>query len=183
MRCAARPRLPGIEREGNDMIHGKCIPGFARRRPRQTAVLLGALAGLALLAAWPAAQGAETLTEQEAVRRALTRPALLDALQGGTAAALVGLALAGRSFLPDFNEGSLTISAVTLPGTSLGESDRLARRVETILLNEPEVTATARRTGRAELDPHAQGIHSSEIDVSLTMKDRGKEELLAALRE
>jgi Cu/Ag efflux pump CusA len=70
-----------------------------------------------------------------------------------------------------------------LPGTSLEESDRLARRVETILLNEPEVTATARRTGRAELDPHAQGIHSSEIDVSLTMKDRSKEAFLAVLRE
>jgi CzcA family heavy metal efflux pump len=98
-------------------------------------------------------------------------------------AALVGLALAGRSFLPDFNEGSLTISAVTLPGTSLEQSDRLAQRVEAILLAQPEVVATARRTGRAELDPHAQGIHASEIDVSLKMKDRGKEELLAALRE
>lgn len=97
--------------------------------------------------------------------------------------ALVALGFAGRSFLPDFNEGSLTVSAVTLPGTSLEESDRLARRVDQILLAQPEVVATARRTGRAELDPHAQGIHSSEIDVSLAMKSRSKEEFLAALRK
>lgn len=99
------------------------------------------------------------------------------------AAAIVALGFAGRAFLPDFNEGSLTISAVTLPGTALEESDRMARRVEQILMAQPEVTATARRTGRAELDPHDQGVNASEIDVSLVMKKRGKEELLAALRK
>ena len=99
------------------------------------------------------------------------------------AAALVALSLAGRAFLPDFNEGSLTISAVTLPGTSLEESDKLARRVEDILMAQPEVTAAARRTGRAELDPHDQGINASEIDVGLAMKERSKDELLAALRK
>ncbi|NHZ82276.1 CusA/CzcA family heavy metal efflux RND transporter [Massilia sp. CCM 8695] len=99
------------------------------------------------------------------------------------AAALVALAFTGRAFLPDFNEGSLTVSAVTLPGTALDESDRLARRVEQILMSQPEVTATARRTGRAELDPHDQGINASEIDVSLSMKDRSKDALLAALRK
>ncbi|MEW7988136.1 MAG: efflux RND transporter permease subunit [Candidatus Thiodiazotropha sp.] len=92
------------------------------------------------------------------------------------------LASAGRSFLPDFNEGSLTVSAVTLPGTALAESDRLGRMVEEILLRQSEVVATARRTGRAEQDPHAQDVHSSEIDVRLEMGDRSKEELLAALR-
>ncbi len=97
--------------------------------------------------------------------------------------ALVGLGFAGRAFLPDFNEGSLTISAVTLPGTALEESDRMARHVEEILLAQPEVVATARRTGRAELDPHDQGINASEIDVSLQMKQRDKTALLAALRK
>jgi CzcA family heavy metal efflux pump len=92
------------------------------------------------------------------------------------------LVLAGRSFLPDFNEGSLTVSAVTLPGTALEESDRLGRMVEEILLQQPEVVTTARRTGRAEQDPHAQDVHSSEIDVRLEMGDRSKEELLADLR-
>ncbi|MEW8115694.1 MAG: efflux RND transporter permease subunit, partial [Candidatus Thiodiazotropha sp.] len=100
----------------------------------------------------------------------------------GLIATGVALGLAGRSFLPNFNEGSLTVSAVTLPGTSLEQSNQLGQRVEEILLSHPEVVATARRTGRAELDPHAQAIHASEIEVSLKMKPRSKEELLAALR-
>jgi CzcA family heavy metal efflux pump len=98
-------------------------------------------------------------------------------------ATVVALLGAGRSFLPDFNEGSLTVNVTTLPGTSLDESDRMAQRVEAILLAQPEVTATARRTGRAPADPHAQEIYASEIEASLDMKDRDKEALLTALRE
>ena len=106
-------------------------------------------------------------------------------LMAVTALAVAGVFLvsAGRSFLPDFNEGSLTVSAVTLPGTALAESDGLGRMVEEILLQQPEVVATARRTGRAEQDPHAQDVHASEIEVRLAMGERGKEDLLAALRE
>ncbi|RDH90616.1 MAG: hypothetical protein DIZ77_03130 [endosymbiont of Seepiophila jonesi] len=99
------------------------------------------------------------------------------------AVTLAAMLTAGRSFLPEFNEGSLTVSAVTLPGTSLEQSDQLGRRVEEILLSHPEVVATARRTGRAELDPHAQGIHASEMEVTLNMGERSKEALLAALRQ
>lgn len=97
--------------------------------------------------------------------------------------AVIGFFRAGRSFLPEFNEGSLTISAVSLPGTSLPESDNLGRLVEQTALSHPEVTATARRTGRAELDEHAQGVEASEMEVTLDMKDRTKEEFLAALRD
>jgi CzcA family heavy metal efflux pump len=96
--------------------------------------------------------------------------------------ALVSTAFMGRAFLPEFNEGSLTISAVTLPGTSLAESDGLGRVVEQTLLSFPEVVSVARRTGRAELDEHAQGVEAAELDVSIRMKDRNKQEFLEALR-
>ena len=98
-------------------------------------------------------------------------------------ASLVGTAFMGRAFLPDFNEGSLTISAVTLPGTSLAESDALGRIVEQTLLSHPEVISVARRTGRAELDEHAQGVEAAELDVSLKMGKRKKAEFLQALRD
>lgn len=96
--------------------------------------------------------------------------------------ALVALGFAGRAFLPDFNEGTLTVGMATLPGTSLEESDRLGRMVENILLSHPEVVATARRTGRAEGDPHAMDVSASEMEVTLKMGERSKEDFLAALR-
>lgn len=101
----------------------------------------------------------------------------------GVVATIMALAAAGRAFLPDFNEGSLTVNVVTLPGTALTQSDELAGRVEALLLAQPEVVATGRRTGRAELDPHAQEIHASEIEVTLRMQERDKAALLAHLRE
>ena len=95
---------------------------------------------------------------------------------------LVALTFAGRAFLPDFNEGTLTVGMATLPGTSLEESDRLGQMVEQILLSHPEVTATARRTGRAAGDPHAMDIQASELEITLKMGERSKEDFLAALR-
>lgn len=98
-------------------------------------------------------------------------------------AALMALGFAGRAFLPDFNEGTLTVGMATLPGTSLAESDRLGRMVEQILLSHPEVVATARRTGRAEGDPHAMDVSASEMEVTLKMRERSKEDFLTALRK
>ena len=95
-----------------------------------------------------------------------------------------GLAMTrfGTAFLPEFHEGSLTISVNTLPGTALVKSDEIGTRVEQILLAQPEVVATARRTGRAELDEHVQGVEAAEIDVGLRASERPREELLAELR-
>jgi CzcA family heavy metal efflux pump len=98
------------------------------------------------------------------------------------ASALVGLTLSGRSFLPEFREGTLTVAAVTLPGTSLVESDGMGRRIEQMLLRHPEVVSVARRTGRAELDEHAQGVNAAELDVSLREGERTREDFLEALR-
>ena len=89
----------------------------------------------------------------------------------------------GQSFLPEFNEGSLTISAVTKPGVSLEESDRLGNLIETELLAIPEVTGTARRTGRGELDEHSQSTNGAEIDVNFTLSDRSREAFMADVRE
>ena len=96
--------------------------------------------------------------------------------------ALAALTQAGTAFLPDFHEGSLTVQANTLPGTSLAKSNDIGRRVEEILLSQPEVVATARRTGRAEYDEHVQGVEAAEIDVGLRPATRPREALLAELR-
>lgn len=97
--------------------------------------------------------------------------------------ASIGIALAGRAFLPEFNEGSLTVNVTTLPGTSLEDSDRVASEIEGALLSQPEVLTTARRTGRAPGDPHAQEVFASEIEATLSKDGRSREELLSALRE
>ena len=89
----------------------------------------------------------------------------------------------GQSFLPDFNEGSLTISAVCKPGVSLYENNNLGKIIERELLSIPEVTSTARRTGRGELDEHSQSTNGAEIDVNFELKDRSQEEFLADVRE
>ncbi|SFU28602.1 heavy metal efflux pump, CzcA family [Porphyromonadaceae bacterium KHP3R9] len=88
----------------------------------------------------------------------------------------------GQSFLPEFNEGALVITAVTKPGVSPEETDRLGLLMEQELLKIPEVTGTARRTGRGELDEHSQAGNSSEIDVRFSKLKRSNEEFLNEIR-
>ncbi|MCF6269981.1 MAG: efflux RND transporter permease subunit [Melioribacteraceae bacterium] len=88
----------------------------------------------------------------------------------------------GRAFLPEFNEGSLTINLVTLPGTSLEESNKIGKLAEEIILTFSEVKSTARRTGRAELDEHAQGVNSAELDVRFELNGKSKEEFITEVR-
>ncbi|MBR5335665.1 MAG: efflux RND transporter permease subunit [Bacteroidaceae bacterium] len=95
---------------------------------------------------------------------------------------LVLFAQMGRSFLPEFNEKALTISAVSRPGVSLEESNRIGAVIERELLAIPEVTSTARRTGRGELDEHSQTSNGAEIDVNFSLGKRSKEEFLADVR-
>jgi CzcA family heavy metal efflux pump len=88
----------------------------------------------------------------------------------------------GRSFLPEFNEGMLTLSTVSLPGISLDESNKLNLMLEKEMLEMEEINTVVRRTGRAELDEHAQGVFSSEIDIPFNLSKRSKVDFLEELR-
>ncbi|MBK8209152.1 MAG: efflux RND transporter permease subunit [Rhodospirillales bacterium] len=98
------------------------------------------------------------------------------------ALAVASVPLLPRSFLPAFNEGTLTISLLFNPGISLAESSRIGMVAERLILQVPEVKTVGRRTGRAELDEHAEGVHSSEIDVDLHPSERGREQILGDIR-
>lgn len=87
-----------------------------------------------------------------------------------------------RAFLPAFNEGTLTIGVLLNPGTSLSEANRIGKLAEELIQQVPEVTQVGRRTGRAELDEHAEGVHSSEIDVDLRTSERSREDIMADIR-
>lgn len=89
----------------------------------------------------------------------------------------------GSSFLPPFNEGSFTINVSSLPGISLDESNAIGQRAEELLMTIPEIKTVARKTGRAELDEHALGVNSSEIEAPFELLDRPRNELIADVRE
>jgi CzcA family heavy metal efflux pump len=127
-------------------------------------------------------RGVKTLYERWLLRALRYWKVVVASAVVALAAAVTATVPLGRSFLPEFNEGALTVSAVTIPGTSLADSNALGNALERLLHRVPEVASTSRRTGRAELDEHVQGVESAEIDVRLSPSDRSREVLLAEIR-
>ncbi|MES2644252.1 MAG: efflux RND transporter permease subunit [Myxococcota bacterium] len=124
--------------------------------------------------------------DRRALEWALPRPkTILFAVGGAVLVAALSVPFLGTSFLPPFNEGTATVNLLATPGTSLTESDKLGTLAERLLLEVPEVKSTGRRTGRAEMDEHAEGVHYTEIDVDFEAAVRGgrpREEVLAEIR-
>ena len=122
-------------------------------------------------------------TEEHLLNWAMTRSRLVLATLGTLLLiSIFCVAWMGKEFLPPFNEGSVNINVMLSPQTSLEESSRVGIIAEKLLLEVPEVSTTGRRTGRAELDDHAQGVYSNEIEVNLKPSSRSREEILADLR-
>jgi Cu(I)/Ag(I) efflux system membrane protein CusA/SilA len=118
------------------------------------------------------------------LNRTLHHPYLI---LGGCLVLLLGslllLPLMGSNFLPPFNEGTATIGVGAKPGISLAASDALGTKIEEAMLTVPEVKSMVRRTGRAEMDEHAEGVHWSEIDVDFKQGGRPRKVVLDELRE
>jgi heavy-metal exporter, HME family len=110
-----------------------------------------------------------------------TRPILAASMAVSLAAVGGALALP-RAFLPSFNEGSFVVNLLLEPGVSLEQSSKLAAVAERLLLSVPEVASVSRRTGRAELDEHAEGVFYSEIDVALKSPEADRDAVADAMR-
>lgn len=109
------------------------------------------------------------------LERVMDKPKL--ALKLGVAGVLVAIAAVPffpTSFLPPFNEGTLLVGMRLNPGVTLSESSALASEAERLVSQVPEVAYVGRRSGRAELDEHAEGVHVSEIDIGLIPNDEMK---------
>jgi CzcA family heavy metal efflux pump len=121
--------------------------------------------------------------DEKVLAWSFARARLLIAIAAlAVAAAAASVPFFSRAFLPAFNEGSLVLGMVFNPGTALAEANRMGALAETLIAQVPEVIQVGRRTGRAELDEHAEGVHSAEIDVDLKRSDRGRETVMADIR-
>ncbi len=120
-----------------------------------------------------------------AIRLSVRHPVpILGSVLVAVIVSLIVVTQLGRDFLPPFNEGSVQVNALLPPGTSLATSDRIASMVDERIGKIRGVIAFGRRTGRAELDEHAEGVNVSEIIVSFDPKSgRSREEVLDELRE
>jgi CzcA family heavy metal efflux pump len=123
-------------------------------------------------------------TDRIVLMRVVHRPRfVLAAVAVAVLLSVASVPFLGTSFLPPFNEGTATINLSAQPGTSLDESNRLGTLAERLILSTPEVARTGRRTGRAEMDEHAEGVHYTEIDVDFHPDEgRPRDEVLAEIR-
>ncbi len=133
--------------------------------------------GDSTLVAWLKRRDAQVLSWSFSRAKVLMAVAAL-----AVAAAAASVPFFPRAFLPAFNEGSLVLGMVFNPGTALAEANRMGALAETLIAEVPEVTQVGRRTGRAELDEHAEGVHSAEIDVDLKRSVRDREAVMADIR-
>ena len=133
--------------------------------------------GDSTLVAWLKRRDAQVLSWSFSRAKVLMAVAAL-----AVAAAAASVPFFPRAFLPAFNEGSLVLGMVFNPVTALAEANRMGALAETLIAEVPEVTQVGRRTGRAELDEHAEGVHSAEIDVDLKRSARDREAVMADIR-
>lgn len=122
------------------------------------------------------------MVDERALRWTLRHPKIIIAIAGAmVVASCLTLPWMGGEFLPPFNEGTATINLRLEPGTSLSESQRIATRVERSILDIPEVLSIARRTGRAELDEHAEGVNNTEFEVQFAQYKQPKPGFIASV--
>lgn len=120
---------------------------------------------------------------QSGLANVLARPkAWITAGAVATVLAAIAVPFFPTTFLPPFNEGVALVGLRLNPGTTLAETTRIGAVAEVQLAGVPEVEHVGRRSGRAELDEHAEGVHVSELDVKLKRSDRSVEEIYADLR-